>query len=195
MIRRLSLIGVIGFVVFAAISAGGVYWFSSGNGVRLALERQASRWLGQPVAIGSATAQIVPRVAIRLRDVRAGNPVRIVLADVQLSMSLRPLFSRRIEDAEVIVSNSRIDMPLPFTIPAPGPASAAAAPGDGVRIVSVRAIALRNVTIASRGREITVSADSSLSSAHLNLDRFTASAGRTAPPRPCCGRRGGSRIR
>jgi uncharacterized protein involved in outer membrane biogenesis len=44
----------------------------------------------------------------------------------------------------------------------------------------VRAIKLRNVTVASRGRQITVSADSSLSSAHLNLDRFTAASGKTS---------------
>jgi len=46
--------------------------------------------------------------------------------------------------------------------------------------VSVRAITLRNVTLASRGRQITVSADSSLSSAHLNLERFTATSGTTS---------------
>jgi hypothetical protein len=179
-IRRLILIGSIGIVVFAAIAAGGVYWFFRSDGARLALERQATRWLGQPVAIGGATARIFPRPAISLRDVRAGDPVRIVLADVQLSTGLRPLLSRRIEDAEIIVSNSRIDMPLPFAMPVTGLGSTTAVPGEGgMQIVSVRAITLRNVTIASRGRQITVSADSSLSSAHLNLDRFTATSGRT----------------
>jgi hypothetical protein len=180
-IRRLIVIGSIGIVVFAAIAAGGVYWLFRGDFARLALERQATRWLGQPVAIGSATWHIFPRPAISLRDVRAGDPVRIVLADVQISTGLRPLLSRRIEDADVIVSNSRIDMPLPFTMPVTGLGSTTAAPGEGgIRIVSVRAITLRNVTIASRGRQIAVSADSSLSIAHLNLDRFTATSGKTS---------------
>ena len=181
MIRRLILIGSIAIVGISAIAAGGVYWFFRGDGVRMALERQATRWLGQRVAIGSATAHIFPRPAITLRDVRAGDPVRITLAEVQLSTGLRPLLSRRIEDADIVVSNSRVEMPLPFTMPADALGATTAAPGEGgVRIVSVRAIALRNVTLASRGREIMVSADSSLSSAHLNLDRFTATSGQTS---------------
>lgn len=167
--------------MLAAMAAGGVYWFFRGDGARLALEHQATRWLGQPVAIGGLTAHVFPRPAIWLRDVRAGDPVRIVLAEVQLSTGLRPLLSRRIGDAEVTVSNSRIDMPLPFTMPVTGPGSATAATGEGgMRIVSVRAITLRNVVLASRGRRITVSADSSLSSAHVNLDPFTATSGRTS---------------
>jgi hypothetical protein len=164
-----------------AIAAGGVYWFR-GDGARLALERQATRWLGQRVTIGSATAHIFPRPAMTLADVRAGDPVRITLAEIQLSTGLRPLLSGRIEDADIIVSNSRVEMPLPFTMPADAlGATRAAPPGEGgVQIVSVRTIALRNVTLASRGREIIVSADSTLSSAHLNLDRFTATSGQTS---------------
>jgi len=65
-------------------------------------------------------------------------------------------------------------------MPAPGSGTSAAAGGEaGIQIISVRAITLRNITIASRGRQITISADSSLSSAHLNLDRFTAQSGAT----------------
>lgn len=181
MIRRLILILVVSTAVLVAIAAGGAYWLLSGDGIRHAIEAQATAWLGQPVTIGSAAAQLFPRPAITLRDVRAGNPVRVQLANVQLSAGLRPLLSRRVEDAEIIVSNSRLEMPLPFAIPAPGSApDAAAASGSSMQIVSVRAITLRNVVLASRGREIEVSADSSLSSAHLNIDRFTAASGRTA---------------
>src|SRR5258705_4308337 len=84
------------------------------------------------------------------------------------------------EDAEVAVSDSRIDMPLPFALPAPGAGAAAPASTTGVQVVSIRAIRLRNITVASRGREIRISADSSLSSAHLNLDGFTAASGTTS---------------
>ena len=121
--RRFLLIGVTAVAIVAAIAAGGIYWFFSGDGIRLALERQATSWLGQPVTIGSAAARLFPRPGITLRDVRAGDPVRVTLADVELSSGLRPLLSRRVEDAEVIVSNSRIEMPLPFTLPAPGAGS------------------------------------------------------------------------
>jgi hypothetical protein len=49
-----------------------------------------------------------------------------------------------------------------------------------MQLVSIRTITLRNVAITSRGRKIVISADSSLSSTHLNLDRFIASSGMTS---------------
>jgi len=179
MIRRLVLLALGAIIVLVVATGIGLYWFLSGDGVRIALEREATKWLGQPVNIGSAGARIFPRPAITLRGVRAGEPVRIFLADVQVSTGLKPLWSRRIEDAEVAVSDSHIDMPLPFTLPTGGSPAAPSTTG-GLQIVSVRAITLQNVTLASRGRQITVSARSSLSSAHMNLERFTAAAGTTS---------------
>ena len=181
MARRLIL-GILGVVLLLVVAmAGGMYWFVRGDGVRLALESQATRWLGQRVTIGAAEASVFPRPTITLRDVRAGDPARILLAEVRLSAGLKPLWSRRIEDAEVSVIDSRIDMPLPFTMPAPGQGGAAApASTPAVQVVSVRAITLQNITVASRGRQITIAARSSLSSAHLNLERFTASSGTTS---------------
>ena len=119
---------------------------------------------------------------MQLRDLRVGDPVRLSLADVEVSTGLRALLSRRIEDAEIIVSDSRVDMPLPFSIPDSGSSSAAAPAGGagGVTVASVRAITLRNIRIVSRGREIVVSADSSLTGSRLDLSRFTARAGRTS---------------
>ncbi len=180
MLRRILLLAVGVLLVLALVLAAAVYWYLSGDGVRVALETQATKWLGQRVAIGAAGARIFPRPGITLRDVRAGDPVRIMLADVELSTGLEPLWSHRIEDAEVSIADSRIDMPLPFILPAPGERTAAPSSSPGIQVVSVRAIKLRNVTVASRGRQITVSADSSLSSAHLNLDRFTAASGKTS---------------
>ncbi len=180
MARRLLLLAAGVVLVVVVAMAVAVYWFLSGDSVRAALESQATRWLGQRVTIGTAAARIFPRPAITLGDVRVGEPVRIVLAEVQLSTGLKPLWSRRIEEAEVAVSDSRIDMPLPFALPAPGAGAAAPASTTGVQVVSIRAIRLRNITVASRGREIRISADSSLSSAHLNLDGFTAASGTTS---------------
>ena len=180
MSRRLILL-TLGIVLVLIVGmTGAMYWFVSGDAVRVALENQATKWLGQRVTIGKAEARVFPRPTITLLDVRAGDPARVLLAEVRLSTGLKPLWSRRIEDAEVSVSDSRIDMPLPFTMPAPGQGAATPASTRGVQLVSVRAITLRNITVASRGREITISADSSLSSAHLNLERFTAASGTTA---------------
>ena len=180
MTRRLILITLAVVATLVVVMAAAVYWFLSGERVRFALENQATRWLGQRVTIGSVSASIFPRPAMRLRDVRAGDPVRIALADVQLSTGLRPLWSRRVEDAEIVIADSRIDMPLPFDLPAPAERGAAPATDRGLQVVSIRAITLRNITLASRGRQITVSANSSLSSAHLNLERFVAASGNTS---------------
>jgi hypothetical protein len=177
-LRRLILYGVVALLAVAVLAAGVLYWFLSGDGVRRALERQATAWLGQPVRIGTANASLMPRIALSVGDVQVGDPVRLTLPRVELSTELRALLSRRIEEADVTVSGGRVEMPLPFGLPdaagAAGGAAAApaAALAGGMQLVSVRTIALRDLVIASRGREITVSADSSLSGNRLTVRRF-----------------------
>jgi len=177
---------LIASVLVVAVAAAAVYWFLSGDGVRTALEHQATAWLGHPVRIARATVSFLPRVGLRLEDVSVGDPARLRLSRVDLSTGIRPLFSRRIEDAEIVVSGSRVDMPLPFELPTPSTAApsatgaAAAAILGGVEVVSVGAIALRDVIIASRGREITVSADSALTGTRLTIASVTARSGETA---------------
>jgi uncharacterized protein involved in outer membrane biogenesis len=174
-LRRL----LIGVVVLAALAAGAIYWFFSGDGVRHALERQATAWLGQPVRIARATAQLFPRVAIQLTNVRVGNPVRLALADVEVSTGLRALLSRRVEEAELILSDSRLDLPLAFTIPTSSTTEPAAS-SSWFTVESIRAITLRNIRVTSRGREILVSGESSLAGNRLQLTEFSARSGETA---------------
>ena len=120
--RKILLAGVGAVMVVAALGAAGLYWFLSGDGVRVALEQQATAWLGQPVHIQRAAVAFLPRAALRLHDVRIGEPARLTLARVDLSTALPSLMARRLEDAEVTVSRSRVDMPLSFA----GPLSRAA---------------------------------------------------------------------
>ena len=177
------MIGVVVITVLVVGAAGALYWFLSGDGIRRTLEQQASAWLGQPVQIASARAQFFPRIGLQLSDVRAGNPVRVTLKSVSISAPLRPLLQRRIEDADITLASSRIELPLPFSIPSTGDDTTApkdADTGGGVQLVSIRAITLRDITIASRGREVTVSADSSLAATRLNLQTFTATSGKTS---------------
>lgn len=179
--RRLLIVGLVGVVAVVLVALGAGYWFFSGDGLRLALEQQATAWLGQPVRIGDARAQVFPRAGVRLREVTVGDPVRLALADVQLSTALRALLGRRIEDARVVIADSRIEMPLPFAIPTGDSASADEdAPPGAVEIVSVREISLRDIRIVSRGREVVVSADSSLDGDRLTLRTFTAESGTTS---------------
>lgn len=180
--RKLLLYSVLTIVVVVVAAAGLVYWFFSGDGLRLAIEQQATAFLGQPVTVGGARAGIFPRTAIHLNDVRIGQPARVTLADVDVSTDFRELLSRRIQDATVTIANSRIQMPLPFTIPA-GVEDETPAHTSGsesaIEIVSVRTIALDDIVIVSRGREVRVSAESSLAGNRLTLRSFEARSGTT----------------
>ena len=181
MLRRRFIVIVLATVlVVVAGAAGTVYWYLSRDGLRRALEAQASAWLGHPVRIGAARGQVFPRVAIQLKDIRVGEPAQLTLADVELAADLRALIDRRIENADVLVSGSVIDMPLPFGLPRGGSTKAEPTPEDGIRLVSIRSIALRSVRLRSRSQEIVVSADSALDGATLTLARFTAETGETA---------------
>lgn len=179
MLRRLLLTALVLLVLAFAVAGGAAYWFFSRDGFRQALEGQASAWLGHPVRIGTARAQLLPRLAVQLGDVRVGDPVQLTLEDVEVAADLRPLLNWRIENADVLISGSRIDMPLPFGLPRGDGQTVSGDEEPTVRIVSVRSIALRDVRIRSRGREVTVSADSSLAGPVLTLERFTAESGAT----------------
>jgi uncharacterized protein involved in outer membrane biogenesis len=179
MLRRVILIAIAVAVLAIALIAGAAYWLFAGDGFRLALESQASTWLGQRVRIEAARARFFPRIAIQLTNIRVGEPVRLALDDVELGADLIPMLRGRIEDADVRVSGSQIDMPLPFSRSPRTPARDATTSSAPVRIVSVRSIALRSVRLRSRGRELVVSADSALDGTTLTLERFSAEAGGT----------------
>ena len=174
--RLLMAIGVV--LVLLAVSAAALLWFVRGDGVRLALEQQASAWLGQQVRISSARAQLLPRLGVHLADVRIGQAGEVALASVDLATGLWPLLSRRIEDAELVLSDSRLTMPLPFRIFS-GDGSTAGAITD-FEVVSIRRIRLDNVRIVSRGRELDVSIDSSLAGPRVELTEITAAASNTS---------------
>jgi len=174
--RRVLLAGLACFVVLVALAAGGIYWFLSGDSIRIALERQATAWLGQPVHVSSARVEFLPRIAIRLDGVSVGEPARVTLAEVAVSTALRALLAGRIADAEVRIRDSRLDLPLPFALPSSAAPESGSTDGAAPAFVveSIRSIALQDVIIASRGLEIRVSADSSLIGTSVQLREFTA---------------------
>jgi uncharacterized protein involved in outer membrane biogenesis len=178
--RKTILILAATIVTVFLVATLGIYWFFSGDGMRRALEQQATAWLGQRVTIKAARGQIFPRPGIGLRGVDVGDPVRLTLATVDLSTDLRALLKRRIEDASLVIADSTIQMPLPFALPDNDAAKTEQAAKGPVEVVSVREISLRDVRIVSRGREVRVSADSSLTGNHLTLSRFTAESGSTS---------------
>jgi hypothetical protein len=179
MIRRLILIVLAGILAIVIVAAGVLYAFLSNDGIRVALEGQATAWLGQPVKIASAGAQFWPRLGVTLQQVTVGEPARLTLAEVGLSTELSALLRRRIADGAIRVRNTRLELPLPFEIPTAGGEEAASEPSS-FAIESINAIALENVRIVSRGRELVLSMDSSFDGARLNIRRATVDSGKTS---------------
>jgi hypothetical protein len=179
--RKILVILAATIVALLIAATVGLYWFLSGDGMRRALEQQATARLGQPVSIKAARAQMFPRPGIELSGIEVGEPVRVALSNVELSADLAPLLNRRIENARMVISESTIEMPLPFALSDKGASSdETPTPGDGIELVSIREISLRDVRIRSRGREVRVSADSSLDGNRLTLEQFTAESGSTS---------------
>src|SRR5262245_40209110 len=114
--RRLLLF-VAGLLLIVAV---GIYIAATrvltSDYARTTLEQQLTARLGQPVRIGALRAAIYPHVAVDLDDVTLGRPASVTLAHVRLVTGLRALFSRTISDAELIVRNSRLSLPLPIEL-------------------------------------------------------------------------------
>ena len=146
---------------------------------RTTFEQQLSVALGQPVHIGALSAAIYPRVAVDLADVAIGAPTTITLAQVRLVTGLRALFSRRISDAELIVRNSRLPLPLPVAL-LPTTAGTNTAPaGRGLTVESVRVISLENVELVAPPRVMRVDLRGSLAGDRLDIERLAMRGGST----------------
>lgn len=179
--RRLALL----LLVLMVLAAGA--WLAArallaSDLVRSTLEAQMTERLGQPVRIGAATAAVFPRIALDLHDVTIGDPPAARLGTVRVVAGLRGLISRRIEDAEVIVSRSRLELPLVLGLIAGARPASAAEPEtrSGFTVVSVRVIALRDVTLVAEGQEVRVDLQSALDADRLDISSLTIRAPVTA---------------
>ncbi|MDQ3348894.1 MAG: hypothetical protein M3545_13105, partial [Acidobacteriota bacterium] len=146
-----------------------------GETVRRALEEQLSARLGEPVRIGSLDASFFPRVAANLHDVSIGQPARATIAEISIATGLRALLSRRVEGGEITISNSRVPMQMLLGMAA----AAAAAPSggaDGLSIVSIRTLVLRDVELVVGSRSLSVDLQSSLEGDRLDVGRLIASS-------------------
>jgi hypothetical protein len=167
--------------VLLVLLASGIYVAATrvlaSDYARTTLEQQLSTAVGQPVRIGSLSAAIYPRLAVDLADVAIGAPATITLAQVRLVTGLRALFSRKISDAELIVRNSRIPLPLPVTL-FPTTAGTNTAPtGPGLRVESVRVISLENVELAAPPRVMRVDLRGSLAGDRLDIEHLAMRGG------------------
>jgi len=152
MLKRI-LVAVVAIVIAAGC---GIYLLARSvfgqDAVRTAFAAQLSSALGQPVSIAQIGVSVYPRVTVNLSGVTVGDPVRAEIETLNVGTALGALFSRRIENASLLLDTARIELPLPL----PGLATEAG-DSDGtspVELVSIDEIALRNVEIVSGGRTL-----------------------------------------
>jgi hypothetical protein len=145
--------------------------------------RRGARSAHTPGVCDRAHLVFSPKIGIELGGVRVGDPARVTLDRVRLATGLRPLLSRRVEGAELVVDGGEVELPLPpialgGSAPAGGvpAAPAASGAGGGFTLVSVDTIAFRNVRLTSGGRTVTVDLDTSLSPDRPDVNRLAARA-------------------
>jgi uncharacterized protein YhdP len=167
------------FVVLAALAVvtAAVYVFANrvfgSDLVRSALEQQLSERFGQPVHVGSVRGSLFPRVAANLHDVSIGETAAVQLGDVRVVTGLRGLFSRTIADAEIIVSRSRLTLPLPFALAGTTAPGGAAPSGPGFTVTSIRVIRLRDIDLLAGKQALRINLDASVDGDRLDVTRLT----------------------
>jgi len=175
--RKLLIVVAVVLVVLAVVLGIAARMILGGDAVRIAIEQQASAALGQPVAIQTAAPRIFPKPAIHLTGVSIGAGKQVTIDRASLSTGLRALLSKRIEDGELLIEGSRIDVRwalalfdlLSHTQPP------AAGSSWSFSIVSVTALNLRDVELLAAGRTLRLDMDSALTASdRLAVTRFDA---------------------
>lgn len=179
------IIGAVALVVLAGLTLFvAVPMLLSPERVRAAVEAQASSAIGRPVKIGAAAVQVWPRPGVSITDMTVGEPAQLTLARAQLSTGLGALLSRRVEDAEITVEDSRLDLvallgALGGLTGPPAKSQQPAAP-PALTIVSVRSIGLRNVDLVVGDRHANVTLESRLFGDRLDINRLSAKTAETS---------------
>jgi uncharacterized protein YhdP len=172
--RRILLVAAIVLLVLLAAVAIVIDRLLDPETVRGALESQASAAVGQPVKMSSVEWAILGRPRLVLSDIRIGDPPAITLNRVELTTGLRPLLSKRVEDAGIIVSGSQITLPLPIAFggdatAAPAPGTASAGESSAFTIASIDRISLEDIQLVAQGRRLRLDVESSLDGDRLEV--------------------------
>jgi uncharacterized protein involved in outer membrane biogenesis len=196
MVRKL----VIALAVVLALAVAAVLLIArsllGSESVRARVQEQIASLTGQPVTVGAANARVFPRVSLELAEVTIGEPAAIVAKRITIATGLRGLLARRVEDAEVVLSDATLTLPLRAPLvapqpPPPAPASTAPAspPADaagaqpgpaGFTIASVRVISAENLVVDVAGKRVRLDLQSALEGDRLDVSRLTARSDRAS---------------
>lgn len=179
MVRKVAF----GVALVFLLAIVGWFWARSvfaNEAVRAALAAQLSAAIGQPVAIGSISAGIYPRVTVKLGGVTIGEPVRIRAETLRLGTDFRALLSRQVVHGSVELEGARVELPLPsFTAPSNSTVQNESAEWP-VTIVSIDEIVLEDVEIVSGGRTLRGDIEAVPHDNALTLRRLSLAADDTA---------------
>jgi uncharacterized protein involved in outer membrane biogenesis len=161
---------LLGIIAIALIAMVAILWIVvasllSGDRIKNAIEAQASAAIGRPVAIRSATPHLFPRVGLDLTEIAIGASREVTIEHATLTTGLKALLQRRVEDAEISIVRSQIDIRWALDLLAAfsaAPASASASSAPAFAVESIGTLALRDVTLVAGKRPLHVDLDSSL---------------------------------
>ena len=177
--KKLLIIGLA--VIFIAIAglAVAVRMLIDPERVRSTIAAQASTAIGMPVTLQAAEVSIWPRPRVTLSGLKVGEPASLTLNTIEVATALGALLSRRIENAELTIADSTVDLPALLAAldglakePAPPPPAEGTPTDAPLTLVSVDTIAFRNVRIIFDGGAATVSLESALNGDRLDIRSF-----------------------
>ena len=175
--KKIAIVLAVLLIALVGGAWGAVRVLLAPERVRAAVEAQLSASLGEQVRIRSAAARIFPVVGLELADLSISH-TSTRIASVSLQTGLRPLFSRRVEDARVTLSGGRVE--IPWLIALLTSLSQAPAPPVGsdrsFAVMSVRTIELRDVVLTAGRHEVHVDADGLYQEDRLEVSRLDARA-------------------
>jgi len=173
--KPIVIAGIMALVIATALALA-VRMLLGGDRIKAAIEAQATATLGHPVTIRTAMPRLLPRVGLDLTGVTVGAAREVTIERVRLITGLRALIQRRVEDADVSVERSQIDVRWALALlgalaDSSGPAAPAASSSYALTVDSISALGLREVTLVAGKHSLLVDLDSSL----IGGDRFVVS--------------------
>ncbi len=162
--KRIVIAGAVLLALVAGLAVA-VRVLLGGDRIKAALESQASAALGRPVTIRTAVSRLLPRVGLELTGISIGTGPEVTIEQARLTTGFRALIRGRVEDAEVSVERSRIDLRWALSVlgaladagtKSTGPEPAA------LTVDSIGMLSFRDVTLVAGSRTLLVDLDSSL---------------------------------
>jgi uncharacterized protein involved in outer membrane biogenesis len=172
--KRVLIIVAVVLLVGVAGLALAVRALLGGDRIKAAVEAQASAALGRPVTIRTAVPRLLPRVGLELAGITVGAGREVTIDQARLTTGFRALVRGRVEDAEISVERSRIDLRWALSLlgaVADSDKQTTTAAPAALTIESIGTLALRDVTLVAGTRTLLVDLDSSLTGG----DRFVVS--------------------